>query len=206
MLVGSCVGKKSENRDLFTRKYCHFWRKERSFPWASSLGGDFNFDFNVSVSVTAASNTTTSAAATRSTRSRKPGACRLRRHDRNRRGHVCAPKAGHECVRARGLRHLPHLIRLCARTGRPLGHVPVARPRRPPTGATRPASGGATTTSTASAEPGRHGFTHELRPPWAAGIIRVNLRGRYRGPRRMVTARVTFADGWLAALESDCVC
>src|SRR5712691_6168816 len=26
-------------------------------------------------------------------------------------------------------RHLPHLFHLCARTGRPLGHVPMARPR-----------------------------------------------------------------------------
>jgi hypothetical protein len=30
--------------------------------------------------------------------------------------------------------------------------------------------------------------------------------GRYRGPRRMVAAYVTFVDGWVAALESDCVC
>src|SRR6266478_2366089 len=31
--------------------------------------------------------------------------------------------------RARGRRRLPRLFCLCARTGRPLGHVPVARPR-----------------------------------------------------------------------------
>jgi len=40
-----------------------------TFPWASSLGGDFNFDFNVSVTQEqqrdGPSNTTTSAAATR---------------------------------------------------------------------------------------------------------------------------------------------
>ena len=54
---------------------------------------------------------------------------RERGHDRNRRGHVHAREAGHERVRARGRRRLPHLFRLCARTGRPLGHVPVARPR-----------------------------------------------------------------------------
>src|SRR5205807_6760265 len=34
-----------------------------------------------------------------------------------------------ERVRARGRRRLPHLFRLCARTGRSLGHVSVARPR-----------------------------------------------------------------------------
>src|ERR1700686_5327130 len=51
-----------------------------------------------------------------------------RGHDRNRRGHLHAPEAGHERVRARGRRRLPNLFHLCARTGRPLGHVPVARP------------------------------------------------------------------------------
>ena len=35
---------------------------------------------------------------------------------------------GHERVRARGRRRLPHLLGLRARAGRPLGHVPVARP------------------------------------------------------------------------------
>src|SRR5712692_5533145 len=54
---------------------------------------------------------------------------RERGHDRNRRGHVHAPEAGHERVHARGRRRLPRVFRLCARTGRPLGHVPVARPR-----------------------------------------------------------------------------
>src|SRR5207244_2176109 len=53
----------------------------------------------------------------------------VRGHDRNRRGHVHARAPGHERVRARGRRGLPRLFHLCARTGRPLGHVPVARPR-----------------------------------------------------------------------------
>src|SRR5688572_19062931 len=58
------------------------------------------------------------------------GACRRQRgHDRNRRGHVHAREARHERVRARSRRRLPHLFRLCARTGRPLGHVSLARPR-----------------------------------------------------------------------------
>src|SRR5438093_83546 len=57
-------------------------------------------------------------------------ACRRQRgHDRNRPGHVHAREAGHERVRARGRRRLPHLFHVCARTRRPLGHVPVAGPR-----------------------------------------------------------------------------
>src|SRR4030095_2964954 len=52
-------------------------------------------------------------------------------HGRDRRGHVHTREAGHECVRARGWCGLPHLFHLCARPGRPVGHVPVARPRSP---------------------------------------------------------------------------
>src|SRR5262245_32672927 len=48
---------------------------------------------------------------------------------RNRWAYIHARQAGPERVRARGRRCLPHLLRLCAWTGRPLGHVPVARPR-----------------------------------------------------------------------------
>src|SRR5262249_7145813 len=59
--------------------------------------------------------------------------------DRSRRRHglgdVHAGEAGPERVRARGRRRLPRLFLLLARTGRPLGHVPVARPR--PHGAQR---------------------------------------------------------------------
>ncbi len=54
------------------------------------------------------------------------GRHRQRGHGRNRRGYVHAREAGHERVRARGRRRSPHLLCLCARTGRPLGHVPVA--------------------------------------------------------------------------------
>src|SRR5262249_43816649 len=53
--------------------------------------------------------------------------------DRSRRRHglgdVHAGETGPERVRARGRRRLPRLFLLFARTGRPLGHVPVARPR-----------------------------------------------------------------------------
>ena len=47
----------------------------------------------------------------------------------HRRGDDDAGSAGHERVRARGWRRLPHLFGVHARAGRPLGDVPVARPR-----------------------------------------------------------------------------
>src|SRR6266700_1297034 len=52
---------------------------------------------------------------------------------RNGLGDVPARRARRERVRARGRRRLPHLLGVRARPGRPVGHVPVARPR-----ATRP--------------------------------------------------------------------
>ena len=114
-----------------------------TFPWASSLGSDFNYDFNVSFTEEqqreGPSNTTTGA---RHSRPRRHSSARHTRrgrqgrgHDRHRRADLCAREAGHERVRARGRRRLPHLFDLCARTGRPLGHVSVARPR--PEGAQR---------------------------------------------------------------------
>src|ERR1051326_3738176 len=54
---------------------------------------------------------------------------RQRGDGRHRRGHLHARAAGHERLRAGGRRRLPHLLHLRARAGRPLGHVPVARPR-----------------------------------------------------------------------------
>jgi predicted dithiol-disulfide oxidoreductase (DUF899 family) len=111
-----------------------------TFPWASSLGGDFNFDFNVSfteeqqragsidynyqrdrhaMDATPVPEPVAQFAATCGT----DGA------------HLLARSAGPERVRARGRRRLPHLFHLCARRGRPVGHVPMARPR--PQGAQR---------------------------------------------------------------------
>ena len=105
-----------------------------TFPWASSFGSDFNFDFNVAF--------TRQAAARRQRRiqlrTRRPcnghlagaGARRrVRGAMRNRRGHVRARPAGPERVRARRRRRLSHVFHVCARAGRPVGHVPVARPR-----------------------------------------------------------------------------
>ena len=100
-----------------------------TFPWASSLGSDFNFDFNVSVTDEQQREGAVEYNYERGGQAldAKPEAARG--NVRNRRGHVHAREAGHERVRARGRHRLPHLFRLCARTGRPLGHVPVARPR-----------------------------------------------------------------------------
>ncbi len=104
------------------------------FPWASSVGSDFNFDFNVSFTE----------------EQQRKGAVD---YNYERGGHAMerhgvpepvaqlaamsgtdaptyyARPAGPEHVRARRRHRLPHLFRLCARAGRPLGHVPVARPR-----------------------------------------------------------------------------
>ena len=111
-----------------------------TFPWASSLGGDFNFDFNVSFTEEQQREGRIEynyeRGEPRHGRDTGPAARRRERgHDRNRRRHVLAREAGHERVRARRRRRLPHLFHLCAWTGRPLGHVPVARPR--PQGAQR---------------------------------------------------------------------
>jgi predicted dithiol-disulfide oxidoreductase (DUF899 family) len=133
-----------------------------SFPWASAFGGDFNADFNVSFTEEEQQReggieynyrrepawqcvTTGGPIACR-------GPCRRQRiHGRNRRGHLHSREAGHERVRARGRRRLPHLFRLCARTGRPLGHVSWLD--RAPKGRNEPpVCGGAATTNTTNAE------------------------------------------------------
>jgi predicted dithiol-disulfide oxidoreductase (DUF899 family) len=103
-----------------------------TFPWASSLGSDFNFDFNVPF--------------TEEQEREGPVEYNYRRggfvmdvtpvpEPVARFAAMCGTDAGNERVRARGRRRLPRLFHLCARTGRPLGHVPVARPR--PQGAQR---------------------------------------------------------------------
>jgi predicted dithiol-disulfide oxidoreductase (DUF899 family) len=107
-----------------------------TFPWASSLGGDFNFDFNVSftaeqqragdvdynyergghamdatpVAELAASSGTDAATYARE----RPGMSAFALDD----GVVYHTYSTY----ARG-------FYLCARSGRPVGHVPVARPR-----------------------------------------------------------------------------
>jgi predicted dithiol-disulfide oxidoreductase (DUF899 family) len=102
------------------------------FPWASSLGSDFNFDFNVSVTEEqpragaveynyrrATPRPVCQGTLAGDTRRR----CQAHGHDRHRRGHLRAREARHERVRARGRRRLPHLFHLRARTGRPIGRI-----------------------------------------------------------------------------------
>src|SRR5213594_3239073 len=105
-----------------------------SFPWASSFGSDFNYDFQAAYT----EEQQRSGVADYNFRPQGFGPSL----EAGKEGPVAEMAAmvgadtatytrgtGHERVRARGRRRLPHLFRLCARTGRPLGHVPVARPR-----------------------------------------------------------------------------
>ena len=128
-----------------------------TFPWASSVGGDFNFDFNVSFTE---EQQREGGGEYNYQRGRRPcdattiagdHSSQIRGHDRRRPGRLRAREAGHERLRARGWRGLPHLFDLCARTGRPLGMyqwLDRARPRD----ATRPASGGVATMNTPRAD------------------------------------------------------
>ena len=106
-----------------------------SFPWASSFGSDFNYDFQ--------------AAYTKEQQQSGVIEYNFRAMDvrpspedgkENPLAEIAANlgtdlatlhtgNAGHERLRARGRPRLPHLLGVCTRAGRPLGHVPVARPR-----------------------------------------------------------------------------
>ena len=163
-----------------------------TFPWASSLGSDFNYDFNVCVHRGATARggrriqlSARGAASDVFGGARSGGRRRLvgrvRGDDRNRRAHVHSREAGHERVRARGRRRLPHLFRLCARSGRRSGAC-TSGSTAPPRGATRRASGGAATTSTTSAERSRGSrwrkrgtgdlTTHGFRASFPASLLR----------------------------------
>ena len=103
-----------------------------SFPWASSFESDFNHDFHVSHT----EQEWQSGAVEYNFRTadfrpseESPGLIEIasgRRHgsrDLQKRG------TGHERIRPRGWRRVPHLLGLRTRRRRPLGHVLVARPR-----------------------------------------------------------------------------
>ena len=141
----------------------------------------------------------------------RPGGRRRRRrrrhggHDRNRRGHVHAREAGHERVRARGRRRLPHAtppMRADWTASGACTSGSTAHPRD----ATRRASGGAATTSTASAErsrdrggatkgPGRSGGIASDRAPGQTPSrrLRAALRRQRGGDDLLV--RVHVGDG-----------
>ena len=114
-------------------------------PGRHRLGSDFNFDLNVWFTEEQQREGGIEYNYSREAPEREPLAGKTARkwaiaqgpracrgnsgHDRNRRGHLHAREAGHERVCARGWGRLPYLFRLCARIGRTLGNVSVARPR-----------------------------------------------------------------------------
>jgi predicted dithiol-disulfide oxidoreductase (DUF899 family) len=97
-----------------------------TFPWASSVGSDFNADF--AASFTEKQQRVQLRARGAVGRCGR-GGYHFRSHERNRSGDVHARAAGRERVRARGRRGLSHLFRVFARSGRSLGNVSVARSR-----------------------------------------------------------------------------
>ena len=109
-----------------------------TFPWASSFASDFNADFNVffteeqqrdgAIDYNYRREPKREWPTRASRRQRRPGG-EIRRHGGHRYGELHARSAGPQRVRARGRRDLPHLLGLCARRRRDLGHVPLVRPR-----------------------------------------------------------------------------
>ena len=106
-----------------------------SFPWASSFDSDFNYDFHAAHTK---EEWDSGPVELQLPRSRLTAAGGRRGESVHRRDHVerwngladiQARRARRERVRARGWRRLPHLLGLRARDRRPLGYVPVARPR-----------------------------------------------------------------------------
>jgi len=105
-----------------------------SFPWVSSYGSDFNFDFGVAHTIQEweAGAVAYNFGKEDLRPTGRPRGCprRLQRVDR-RHGLADVPARGarHERIRSGGRHRLPQLFHVRARTGHPVGHVPVARPR-----------------------------------------------------------------------------
>ena len=105
------------SRAPLTKLQAYKRRMGWTFPWASSLGGDFNFDFNVSITEEQQCQGGVEYNYRPADRDADPGARRpIRGGVRNRRAHIHARSAGHERVRDGGRRRPPHLFHLCART------------------------------------------------------------------------------------------
>ena len=129
-----------------------------TFPWASAFGSDFNYDFNVGFTEEQQREggieynyRREPPAAPISSRATPRRVRYVRCHVRNRPGHVHAGATGHERVRARGRRRLPHLLGV-SRVGWTGSGACTSGSTARPRGATRRASGFAATTSTARAE------------------------------------------------------
>jgi len=105
-----------------------------TFPWASSLGSDFNFDFDVSFTEAQQREGVVDYNYERGGHAMDatpvpPPVAQLAARSGTDAATYSRDRPGHQRVRARGRRCLSHLFQLCARRGWPVGHVPVARPR-----------------------------------------------------------------------------
>ena len=105
-----------------------------TFPWASSLGSDFNFDFDVSFTEARQREGVVDYNYERGGHAMDatpvpPPVAQLAAMSGTDAATYSRDRPGHQRVRARGRRCLSHLFQLCARRGWPVGHVPVARPR-----------------------------------------------------------------------------
>jgi predicted dithiol-disulfide oxidoreductase (DUF899 family) len=105
-----------------------------TFPWASSLGSDFNFDFDVSFTEAQQREGVVDYNYERGGHAMDatpvpPPVAQLAAMSGTDAATYSRDRRGHQRVRARGRRCLSHLFQLCARRGWPVGHVPVARPR-----------------------------------------------------------------------------
>ena len=106
-----------------------------SFPWASSFESDFNFDFHAAHTKEeweAGAVEYNFGSMDLRPASVDEGVARdaiRTEHRRHRLRDLPPRRSRRECVRARRRRRVPHVLGVHARAGRPLGHVPVARPR-----------------------------------------------------------------------------
>jgi predicted dithiol-disulfide oxidoreductase (DUF899 family) len=118
--------------------------------WPSS-GGDFNFDFNVSFTEEQKrkGDYEYNYGPASRCRAETEDSSRSPRRGRNGRSHFLRQLPGMSAF-ARGRRRLPHLFRVCARTGRPVGMYQWLD--RAPKDATRAGCGGAITTGTTMAD------------------------------------------------------
>ena len=105
-----------------------------TFPWASSFGSEFNSDYSVGFSRDEQLRDGGIEYNYERESAWKPSSAGwpfLPEHiwDWSRYANLSPREAGSERLRSRGRRRLSHVFDLCARIGRTLGHVAVARPR-----------------------------------------------------------------------------
>ena len=105
-----------------------------TFPWASSLDSDFNFDFNTSFSEdqqrsgTIDYNYRPKDTTWLREAGEEGGAAEHAAMTGTDTATYLREQPGMSAFALRGRSRLPHLLSLCARPGRAVGHVPVARP------------------------------------------------------------------------------